>query len=234
MQLFVLERAADRGCLSVDWLAFFPEIRRVRGGKSHQKGECTLFVTARASNVTARPARHVCFGEAALTVDLCAVNCLLGKQQEIPRVRRGKGRYRSQASQGITGVPRGSRRMDQEQVRRGVRGHDCPGEGCRGLCPLSHLFTLCFSLPFSLSFSLSLSNFPISFPLSLFLSPFPSLSFPLFPSLLFLLSSSPSPFSPLPLSLSPPPLSLFSLFHFSPLSDEQNLGRQIAVQRVSG
>jgi hypothetical protein len=50
--------------LSLCWLArFFPEIRRVRGGKGRPEGQSCLFLTARASNVTARPARAaVCVG----------------------------------------------------------------------------------------------------------------------------------------------------------------------------
>ena len=124
--------------------------------------------------------------------------------------------------------------MDREQVRRGVRGHDCPGPACRGLFPLSHLLTLCFSLAFSHSFSLSLSNFPISFsplPLSfsLPLSLFPPLSLSPFPPLLLSL-----PFFPPPSPSLSPPLSLFSLFHFFPLSDEQNLGQHNPIQRLSG
>jgi hypothetical protein len=107
--------------------------------------------------------------------------------------------------------------MDREQLRWGVRGHDRAAEGCRGLFPLSHLFTLCFCLAFSHSFSLSLSNFPISFsplPLSfsLPLSLFPPLSLSPFPPLLLSLPFVPPP----PPSLSPPPSPYSPFFIFSP------------------
>ena len=37
MQLFVLERTADRGCLSVDWLAFFQRYEESDKGKGARK-----------------------------------------------------------------------------------------------------------------------------------------------------------------------------------------------------
>jgi hypothetical protein len=189
--------------LSLCWLArFFPEIRRVRGGKGRPEGQSCLFLTARASNVTARPARAaVCVGArsspGSLSVGSLAFFQKYEESEEGKAARKANNKRYRESEDGMAAIA-ARRAKEAEEYRAEAQ------KWIKNKSGGAYVAMTVLDLRAEVSFP-----FPIC---SLFVSPFPSLSPSLSPSLTFLsLFPSPSFFLPFPLSLSPSfPLSFSS------------------------